>query len=322
MKRLLIWILFSVLFFQSCKKDTLSEITNKNSFPKYLSSYKIYQGDLINLIPNNDYIEYKLSSALFTDYAEKQRLIKIPTGTQITDNNNGLPSFPDGTIIVKTFYYYHDKSDTLKGKKVIETRLLVKESGKWNVADYLWNSSQTDGILIEDGINTTVNFIDKSGSSKVIAYHVPSNRECVTCHSSNNEITPIGPKLKNMNFDVQINGNKINQLNHFQNLNLFNLFDHNSLLSMPNYKDENIELEKRARAYLDINCAHCHNSYGFAQDQNLYLNYELPFLETNIDDNKRAIESRMENGSMPHIGTTVLDDKGIELIKEYINSLE
>ncbi|HEY0667357.1 MAG TPA: hypothetical protein VGD22_04220, partial [Sphingobacteriaceae bacterium] len=80
-----------------------------------LSDYKIFQGSPANLIPANDYKLYELSSQLFTDYAEKQRLIKVPGTAQITATGDGLPHFPDGTIMVKTFYYYLDKRTQNKG---------------------------------------------------------------------------------------------------------------------------------------------------------------------------------------------------------------
>ncbi|MCP2937417.1 hypothetical protein NK983_32460, partial [Salmonella enterica subsp. enterica serovar Typhimurium] len=83
-----------------------------------------------------------------SDYAEKQRLIKIPVGTKINALDDGLPNFPDGSIIVKTFYYYNNKKDTARGKRIMETRLLIKHVGKWNAATYIWNQDQTDAKLI------------------------------------------------------------------------------------------------------------------------------------------------------------------------------
>jgi len=44
-------------------------------------------------------------STLFTDHAEKQRLVKLLTGKRMRANGDALPEFPDGTIIAKTFYY-------------------------------------------------------------------------------------------------------------------------------------------------------------------------------------------------------------------------
>lgn len=317
-----ILIFITALLFQNCEKDELSNLaSNQIAFPEQLSHYNIYQGNPADLVPNSDYVLYQLSSALFTDHAEKQRLIKLPAGTVMEKIDNGLPSFPDGTIIVKTFYYYHDKTDISKGKRVIETRLLVKEAGAWNVADYLWNDNQTDATLIVDGYNTTVNYIDENGQPQVLAYHVPNNGECATCHSSNEAMTPIGPKLRNMNFDVETDMGTMNQLSYFQSLNRLGGFNHADVMAVPDYKDETLSLEERGRAYLDANCSHCHSEGGFAAGENLFFSYDIPFEETNIDDNTGEIANLIGSGEMPFLGTTVLDSKGISLVTEYMNSL-
>ena len=60
---------------------------------------------------------FELSTSLFTDYAEKQRLIKLPANTKLIGISDGLPEFPDETVLAKTFYYYVDKSDSTKKKK-------------------------------------------------------------------------------------------------------------------------------------------------------------------------------------------------------------
>ena len=74
-----------------------------------------------NLAPSSQFHTYNIASTLFTDYAEKLRLIKIPTGTKLQTNGDGLLQFPDGTVIAKTFYYYNDVSNPSLGKKIIET---------------------------------------------------------------------------------------------------------------------------------------------------------------------------------------------------------
>lgn len=321
-KHALLLFLAGVFLLQSCEREALSDIANDQiSFPQNLSDYNIYEGNPNDLVPTAEYHEYKLASALFTDYAEKQRLIKVPAGTQMEKMDNGLPLFPDGTVIVKTFYYFYDKGNPAQGQRVIETRLLVKESGKWNVADYVWNDSQTEATLIEDGLTTTVNYVDEDGEPQVLAYQIPSNRACATCHNLDEQLTPIGPKLRNMNKEIETETGTQNQLAYFQSLNILDPFDHNMVLATPNFEDESLPIETRGRAYLDANCAHCHNDAGFAAEENLFLDYELPYDQTNISNNKWEIGSNMEDGTMPHIGTTVLDTEGIALIQEYVNAL-
>jgi uncharacterized repeat protein (TIGR03806 family) len=265
---------------------------------------------------------YELATELFTDYAKKQRLIKVPQGYTMAGLNGGLPDFPDGTILVKTFYYYNDTRDHARGKKIIETRLEIKSNSTWNVSTYLWNEQQTDATLITTGLNKTINWIDQQGNGKVISYHIPSNRECSTCHNSSGKIIPIGPKLRNLNIEVTRNAAAINQLTHLYNSGILDeVADPASISVLPDWESGSYPLQERARAYLDVNCSHCHNSSGVAADAKLNLNYETSFGNTNIGDKKNAIVNKMKRGQMPRIGTSIVHEEGLELIRSYINSL-
>jgi uncharacterized repeat protein (TIGR03806 family) len=312
----------STIFLNSCDEDGLSPIANSIEMAPRLSDYAIFQGDPAALVPVTSYHLYELSTELFTDYAEKQRLIKIPDGSVLKSNGDGFPDFPDGTILVKTFFYYHDKRDPAKGKKIIETRVEVKSGENWSVGTYYWNDGQSDAQLIATGLNKTVNWIDENGNGRVISYHIPSGRECSTCHHAAGKIIPIGPKFRNLNTSVERNLETINQLEYFYNVGLLESeIDPESITTLPNWKDQSYSLEQRARAYLDVNCAHCHYSNGVAADTRLKLNFESSFNDTRIGSHKRSIVSRMENGTMPRLGTSVIHDEGLELIRAYINSL-
>ena len=120
--------LFFLLSFSFRKSDdaAASFETNDEGFLPVLSGYNLYEGNLMNLTPAKGAELYELTSHLFVDYAEKQRLIKLPAGTKMTFKGNGLPDFPDGTILVKTFYWYKDKKNPSIGRNIIETRLLIK----------------------------------------------------------------------------------------------------------------------------------------------------------------------------------------------------
>ena len=71
-------------------------------FEDSLSAYSIYEGNPSDLIPSEDFHLIELTSILFTDYAHKQRLVKVPEGTQMTRLSDGSIDFPNGSILVKT----------------------------------------------------------------------------------------------------------------------------------------------------------------------------------------------------------------------------
>ena len=310
------------IYVESCtKSDGLIAIDNAIQLHSRLSDNSIFQGKLSDLVPATGYELYELSSQLYTDYAEKQRLIKLPAGETLQPVDDGLPEFPDGTILVKTFYYYHDKRDTAAGKKIIETRLLIKSGNRWSVGTYLWNEAQNEATLIATGLNKTINWINEAGEPKVISYHIPKNGECNTCHQYSDKMIPIGPTMRNLNRNVTRNGTNKNQLQHLQEAGIFDAIDPSSYSSLPDWSNTSVNLAERARAYLDVNCAHCHNPGGFAAGTDLILSYHTPLENTRILKRKEAIIRRMARGQMPKLGTTIVHKEGLELIKSYINSL-
>lgn len=100
------------------------KVKNNMTFPTKLSELKVYQGNMKGLMPAEGVYEYKLASSLFTDYAQKQRLVKLPVGTSMKVLDSELPNFPEETIIVKTFFYYDDERKKEEGKNIIESRVL------------------------------------------------------------------------------------------------------------------------------------------------------------------------------------------------------
>lgn len=293
------------------------------NFEPVLAAYNIYRGNPTDLIPTSGFERIELSSSLFVNYAQKQRLVKLPPGGEITKLDNGVPSFPNGTILVKTFYYFKDDRDPNLGKQLIETRLLIKAADQWNVATYVWNDVQTEAHLKLDGLTKSVSWTTANGQARTVSYKVPSERDCTTCHQTAASVMPLGPTLTNMNKEVQRNGQTINQLLYFQNKGLLSNFDHHSVPSLPNYLDQQRSIQERGRAYLEMNCAHCHNPAGFpkAARKRYDFRYTTPIGTTRILDKKSKIINGISSGEMPWIGTTVVDQEGLQIVKTYINSL-
>ena len=92
---------------------------------------------------------------------------------------------------------------------------------------------------------------------------------------------------------------------------------------MVSYEDESRSLDQRARAYLDINCAHCHQPKGWSRpaDEGLDLRYEVPFANTGISNKLGALRRNVQSGEMPFIGTTLKHSEGVELLVSYFNAL-
>lgn len=293
------------------------------SFKENLSEYEIYDGNMNDIIPNENFFLYELHSPLFSNYSKKQRLIQLPDGEQIRKVDNGMPLFPEGTIIVKTFYYDLDERDAELGKQIIETRLLIKKEGLWNVGTYVWNEEQTEATLTLDGFDRDVTWIDENGDIQEIQYEYPDQRDCVSCHQRNEEVTPLGPTLRNLNIDINREEESVNQLEYFQLNEHLDDFEITTVSKIPDYKNENNSVEEKARAYFDMNCSHCHRpgAWKKATERDFDFQYETSLRESNILDKKTKILEVFRDGEMPYLGVTVVDDEGLQIIEAYLESL-
>ena len=94
---------------------------------------------------------------------------------------------------------------------------------------------------------------------------------------------------------------------------------------MSAYNDVEQSLAARARSYLDLNCAHCHNPAGSGYYLGMDLRYTTAFAETGIDSRGAQITERMSTAGelhMPRIGTSVDHTEGVALVAAYIESLK
>lgn len=264
----------------SCNKDDNSGINVPNSGAHdRLSTYGFYQEPMSDFIPANDRIvPYDLNSALFTDYALKQRLIYIPKGKQATYNNQEVFDFPDGSVIIKNFFYYADFRDSSSAKRILETRLLMKQGGEWNAETYVWNDEQTEATRFIAGKFIPVSWIDENGVSQSVSYQVPNKNECKGCHEYSNGLIPIGPKARHLNKDyAYLDGTTANQLDYLASKSMLaGSPGPGAAPKLPVWNDPTDgTTDNRARAYLDINCGHCHNPNGPANNSGLNLEYHV-----------------------------------------------
>ena len=302
--------------------DTLL-IPSTEAFATHLSEYDLFTAPMANLSPSSGTHLYELSSELFSDYAKKQRLIRLPKGTAIDLQSTEPWAFPDGTIIAKTFYYPDDFRDPAGPRTLIETRLLVHRSGAWNVATYRWNEEATDATLLLEGATVPLSWTDVNGEPQQTDYVVPHEAECVTCHQEDAEVVPIGPTLQRLDREVTRDSQTINQLDHLTLSGLLTPVDPNSRQPIPNYKDDTLPSEDRTRAYLDINCAHCHRpgAWEDAARPKLDLRYHTPLSESGIDRKAQDMIRQIENGKMPYLGTTMVDREWTPVVLDHLSTL-
>jgi hypothetical protein len=335
--------LATVLFFSfsSCapKEDLVKTDgpPNLTTLPDSISGLKIYKGATKDLIPNSWYTDFEGASDLFTDSCEKQDLIYIPEGQKIVPPavGSGLPTFPSGTIFLKTFYYYNDKRNPDLGKKIIETRVILFANGNWEGQTYAWNDNQTNAYLVKEGKGYDISYIDKEGKHHQFRFNIAKQSQCIMCHteySTTGFFKPIGFKMKFIN-TTRIAPPYINQLTYFQQLGKMSQADPTHFTSVAKKYDVNLPLANRVRGYLAANCAYCHNPVGSAwSSTDINFDYEVPIDSTGIYnkkdsvDRRTAILNRMRSKDprnwMPKVHSTLIDYQQIDSIEKYFNTFQ
>lgn len=342
------------IFMFSCMLLTLlmsvdSKINTKFNYPEKLSDFSLFKGNIQDQNPAEDVLAYALNSPLFSDYAHKLRFIKIPKGKKVNFNPDSVFQFPVGTMIAKTFYYKNDERNQAKGRRLMETRILIHEAKGWKALPYIWNKEQTEAILEVAGGSDLVAWIDEQGKKHAFEYVIPNMNQCKGCHERQGIMTPIGPSARQLNGEFSYeNGTHENQLAHWKNKNAIeNLPALSDIPKMPSYSDLSASLDLRAKAYLDINCAHCHNPVGPAQSSGLFLHWNnanktsYGFMKTPVaagrgsgnlsydivpgKPDESILAYRMHSLDpgimMPELGRRLSHQEGVDLIKNWIKSL-
>jgi uncharacterized repeat protein (TIGR03806 family) len=271
--------------------------------PSKLSDWQVIYTDGPNLALNAGVIPYDLNTPLFSDYAHKLRTIWMPRGTSAKFNADDSFDFPVGTIISKTFYYPRTKgaardskavartydqsadfSDEAQGERglklanvhLVETRILVRREGGWEALPYVWNAAQTEAVLARTGDAKPLELVSDDGTKQAFTYVVPNENQCAGCHVADlktKQIAPIGTKARHLNREYPYSMVGENQLLHWTKLGYLTGMTEDPAGAAKNadWRDVAQPLDARARAYLDINCGHCHNAKGPANTTALDL---------------------------------------------------
>ncbi len=308
-------------------------------FPKKLSAWRLFTGSGSDLKPNQGVVPYDLNTTLFTDYATKRRFIWMPKGQAASYKADDTFEFPTGAILIKTFSYPNGGKERL-----IETRLLVHGEEGWFPLPYVWNSEQTDAVL-----DMNADPVDVKFRNATIHYAIPNANQCRECHDQSKITGPIGPKARNLNRDYDYADGRLNELSYWTRIGyLKGAPEPSSIPKEPVWDDASSgSLEARARAYLEVNCAHCHSPNGSASNTGLYLSdlqrdpARIGFCKTPVATGKAsadmlfdAVRGRPEDSilvhrmasdepkiMMPEIGRTIPHEEGVALIRQWLASL-
>lgn len=289
------------------------DLIRSDSLPPRLSDFRFFVGDR----PNARVIGYSLITPLFSDYADKDRYVFVPPAEKAGFDGARVVALPVGSALIKTFRY---------GDRKVETRVLLHRASGWVALPYVWDGD--DAVLKRAGAR-----VDLTVRGQAISYAVPNVNQCKECHRAGDALTPIGPKPRNID---------ATQFEHWRKSGVLDGFS--MLAKVPRWDDANAPLAARARAYLDVNCGHCHNPSGAASNSGLNLTWD----ETNptaLGIGKRPVAAGRGSGgydfaidpghpersimlyrlkstepgvAMPELGRATTHQEGVKLLSDWI----
>jgi uncharacterized repeat protein (TIGR03806 family) len=328
---------------------TLCGCGDDSRYPRLLSQYNLFVPPLAAQTPAPGVVPYEVNSILYADGAGKYRFMFVPAGKQVHFDATNRWTFPVGTRFIKTFDYDHDERHPEMGQRLLETRILELETdGTWAANTYVWNDAQTDAERYVAGETLTVDRIDAAGNMVSGEYRVPNTSQCKNCHGQDLKIVPLGPRTRQVNRSHDYGKGPENQIDHFVALGLIDgAVPATATLDKLADPTSMAPVADRARAYLDANCAHCHNDSGYAASTALRLNVETTSLidlgacrhpvaagHANGGDEFDVVPGHPESSimlfrmmsndpqiKMPQLPLTTSDAFGVQLVSQWIAGL-
>jgi uncharacterized repeat protein (TIGR03806 family) len=359
----------------ACSRAPDHVVFHAKDNPEHLSDWGLFKVGDKRMTPTDRVVVYELNTPLFSDYAQKLRTVWMPEGVSATYNGDEAFDFPVGTVISKTFYYpvpatgrpgeskvvekptpasYQSgvKGVDLSKVRLIETRILVRREEGWVALPYVWNADQTDAVLARAGESVPLVF-DDAGKKTDFVYQVPNVNQCGGCHVQDyrdRKFMPIGLKARHLNRTFDGLTGEMNQLARLETVKYLRGAPGSPEAAPRNavWTDVNAPLDARARAYVDINCSHCHSATGAARTTGLWLRpgqldprqigvckppvaagkgtggrrYDIIPHDPDASIMPFRLASRDPGEMMPETGRTLVHEEGVKLIREWIGAMD
>ena len=200
------------------------------------------------------------------------------------------------------------------------------------------------------GARISASWTHFDGNPIEILYSVPNMNQCKNCYTLNNVQKSIGPKIRNLNHNFDYKDGIDNQLKKWISVGfLESISNFDSMPESVNYNNpKDGTINQRARAWLDINCAHCHGRGRPTESSGLFLEYEeknqtaIGRFKTPVaagrgssgrkynivpgHPEKSIIEFRINSVDpgimMPELSRRLIHKEGVELIQTWIRKMD
>ena len=314
------------------------------TFPRRISESGLF-ASVEEQTPAAGVMPYSINAELWSDDADAERFVAVPHELSIKAEGPAW-TFPRDSVLVKTLSLEMHRGDPASRRR-IETQILHYDGIDWMPYTYQWNDEQTEASLVEaTGTENTFEIMDSEapGGKRAQTWRFAGRAECQRCHNRWS-----GPALAfntpQLNKDLDLGGKSHSQIDIFAQIGLLETpvaAENRPKLASP--ANLSATLDDRARAYLQVNCAHCHRMHSGGAVLSL-MHYDVPLDKTNMvgmrpsqgtfgiyaaqviapRDPFRSIMlyrmAKLGGGRMPHIGSLEVDRDGVELISQWIEQM-
>ncbi|MCC6419828.1 MAG: PQQ-dependent sugar dehydrogenase [Gemmataceae bacterium] len=334
-------------------------------FPRKLSETGLF-ASVKDHVPAPGVVPFTVNAAQWNDHATSERFLALPgqETVRIYDSPihadgfySGQVFFSKDGVLAKTITLEMERGNP-KSRRRLETQLLHFDGIEWRGYSYQWNDAQTDATLVPAaGLDRTLTVTDAQapGGKRRQTWHYPSRTECLTCHNPWAGYT-LAFTLDQLNRDHAYGNTTDNQLRALRHAGLIRLLHRErnpetdrDLKDLPTIRladphGAGASLDGRARSYLHVNCAHCHQ-FGAGGTADIELRHSVALDHTRMlevrpvqgtfgiagaqilapaDPYRSVLYYRMAKlgpGRMPHIGSAVVDERGLKLVHDWIRQL-
>jgi putative heme-binding domain-containing protein len=326
-------------------------------FPRKLSETGLFSSAKDHT-PATGVYPFAVNAEQWADHATAERFVALPgkSAAKLYDAPVSIPGgffsgdvfLPKGGVLARTISLEMERGNP-KTRRRLETQLLHFDGAVWRGYSYEWNDAQTDAALVPaGGADRTLSVVDATapGGKRRQTWHFPSRTECMTCHNpwAGYALAFTMPQLDG----PRVTGSQIEALERAGLIELAHAPDGGRdgfamprRLAKPHGAGP---LEDRARAYLHVNCAHCHR-FGAGGSVDLELKYDIPLDDMKLvekrpvqgafgmpgaqivapgDPHRSALYYRMAKigrGRMPHLGAEMVDEAGLGLVRDWIRQV-
>jgi len=313
-------------------------------FPRTLRESGLFSS-VTKHTPEAGVVPYSINAKPWADNAVSERFVAVPGELSIKAEGTAW-QFPENSVLVKTLSLELETGNPASRRRV-ETQILHFDGLEWQPYTYRWNDEQTDAVLLDAAGGEHVFDVkdaNAAGGKRRQIWRFSGRSECQRCHNkwSGPALAFNTPQLNKVH---DYDGLSAGQLETFAHVGLFEKpvpTEKRPTLADP--RDSAADIDGRARAYLQVNCAHCHRLHAGSSVLSK-MQYDLSLDKTNMvgvrpmqgtfgihaaqviapGDPFRSVlfyrMSKLGGGRMPHIGSTEVDRAGVELMYDWIRQL-